>query len=190
MVHATKILYTVEEYFAHEETAEYKNEYYYGEIIPMTGGSINHNRIVRNLMTALDLEFTDRQCEAFPSDLRLQVKSGKNYTYPDVMAVCGEIQFFAGRDDTILNPAVIFEILSKSTDTTNKTTKFDDYKAIDSLQNYILVDQYKVYVECHVKQKNSTWKKIQYDKLEDKLKIPAVQAEVALSRIYQKVVFK
>jgi Uma2 family endonuclease len=189
MTQTVKKLYTPEEYFALEETADYKSEYYYGEIIPMTGGSINHNRLVRNFVTALDNAFADSDCEVFPSDLRLQVKAGKHYLYPDIMALCGELKFLAKRNDTILNPSVIVEILSKSTRAADQSTKFDDYKEIQSLQNYVLIDQYRVSLECRIKQADGTWQTQTYNDLTQSLKLPAVNADVLLSRLYHKVIF-
>lgn len=109
--------YTPEEYLALEEDAEYKSEYYQGEIFAMSGGSPNHNRIAGNLYIALREALEGKSCEAFFSDMRLQVKKNGLYTYPDVMVVCGGLEFVKGRTDTITNPVVIIEVLSESTHT-------------------------------------------------------------------------
>lgn len=108
-----KTYYTPKEYLALEEEAEYRSEYYQGEIFAMSGGSANHNRIAGNVYTAMISAFGGGPCGAFITDMRLLVKKNGLYTYPDVMAVCGGLEFAEGRDDTLTNPAVIVEVLSK-----------------------------------------------------------------------------
>ncbi|MGH2414015.1 MAG: Uma2 family endonuclease, partial [Microcystaceae cyanobacterium] len=107
--------YTIEEYRILEATAEYKNEYHDGEIVPMTGGTINHNRIVRNLVRILDTAFRGKSYEVFPSDLRLWIPEYRKGLYPDVMVIAGEPVLNEGRNDEILNPCLIIEVLSQST---------------------------------------------------------------------------
>jgi Uma2 family endonuclease len=192
MTQAAKILYTVEEYFAQEEKAEYKSEYYHGEIIPMPGVKLNHDRIAGNTYRFLGNVFEEenRNCEAYTSDVKVKVVEGKDYTYPDLMALCGELKLYQRRKDTITNPQVIFEVLSKSTRNYDRAGKFERYKAIETLQNYVLIDQYKVYAECHVKQADATWQKYSYTKMEETLKLPAISVEIPLSRIYYRISFE
>jgi Uma2 family endonuclease len=189
MTQAIKKLYTVEEYFALEEQVEEKHEYYHGEIIPMAGGSINHDRITGNIYSALNNAFFDRECEAFTSDMKLQIKVGDDYTYPDAMALCGKAQLVPPRKDVISNPTVIVEVLSKSTQKEDRTTKFDRYKEISSFQTYVVIAQKQVLIECYTRQPDNSRQKEIYNDLAQSLKLPVVNVEIPLSRIYNKVDF-
>ena len=139
--------YTPEEYLALEEAADYRSEYFQGEIFAMSGGSANHNRITKNLVIALERSFENKPCEAFMTDMRLLVKKNGLYTYPDIMAVCGQLEFAEGRDDTLTNPVVIVEVLSKSTQDYDRGGKFALYRAIETFQDYVLIDQHTIQVE-------------------------------------------
>ncbi len=179
--------YTPEEYLALEEEAEYKSEYYQGEIFAMSGASVNHNRIIKNLIVLLESALENKPCEAFMGDVRLLVKENGLYTYPDVVTVCGDLDFAPDRDDTITNPTVIIEVLSKSTEGYDRGAKFELYRALPTLQDYILVDQYKVHVEHFHKQEDARWILQEFNQLEDTLAIELVDFEISLQRIYQKV---
>ncbi|RMD86186.1 MAG: Uma2 family endonuclease, partial [Calditrichaeota bacterium] len=145
MQKTAKKYYTPEEYLALEEAAEYKSEYYKGEIFAMSGASINHNRIVMNLSTELNTALRDTKCEVFMSDMRLWVEAVQLFTYPDIVILCEQPQFYDDRDDTITNPFIIFEVLSESTKNYDRGEKFEFYRSLPSFQEYILVDQYKVH---------------------------------------------
>ncbi|MCP4113218.1 MAG: Uma2 family endonuclease [Desulfobacteraceae bacterium] len=106
---------TPEEYFQMEETAEYKNEYYHGEIFAMSSASVNHNLIVVNVIASLSNALKKSDCFIFPSALKVQVVKAEHYAYPDISVVCGDIGYGADRDDIITNPVVIVEVLSEST---------------------------------------------------------------------------
>ena len=147
MLKSQKTYFTPEEYLDLEETAEYRSEYYQGEIFAMTGGTVNHNRIARDICQALTEDFEEKPCEVFMNDVRLLVQDNGLYTYPDLMVVCGDIVFAEGRDDTITNPIVLVGVLSKSTGDYDRGPKFELYRALDTLQDYVLVDQVKVHVE-------------------------------------------
>ncbi len=140
MVAKPQKYHSPEEYLALEETAEYRSEYYRGEIFAMAGGSANHNRIARNLLIAFDDALEGKPYEAFITDMRLYVKKNGLYTYPDVMVVCGKLEFVKGRTDTLTNPVVIVEVLSESTEGYDRGTKFELYRAVDTLQDYVLID--------------------------------------------------
>lgn len=190
MSQTVKMLYSVAEYLELEDQADFKSEYYHGEIIPMAGSSLNHNQIIHNVVVTLGNAFEKRNCRTYFTDVKLKIEDDKDYTYPDVMVLCGEPQLLPGRNDAITNPSVIFEVLSESTQVEDFTTKFERYKAIQSLQNYILIDQYKVYVECHVKRANGTWRETAYHNLDQVLKVPAVNVKIPLSRLYKMVTFE
>lgn len=179
--------YSPEEYLALEETAEYRSEYYRGEIFAMSGGSANHNRICGNLYLALREMLEDKPCEAFITDMRLHVRKNSLYTYPDVMVVCGRIAYINGRTDTITNPVVIIEVLSESTQAYDRGAKFELYRAIETLQDYVLVDQARVHVEYFHRLEDSRWLLAEFNELEAVLRLEAIAVEIPLSRVYQRV---
>ena len=136
-----KRYYTPEEYLQLEEVADYKSEYIDGEIIPMAGGTTNHNRIAGNFYAALNFALRQQNYEVFIGDVRLWIPKRRIYTYPDVMVVAGEPEYFNNRKDTILNPQVIIEVLSKSTKGYDHQEKFEAYRSLDNIQEYLLIDQ-------------------------------------------------
>lgn len=179
--------YSPEEYLALEETAEYRSEYYRGEIFAMSGGSANHNRIIKNLVITLDAALEGKPCETFVTDMRLHVRKNSLYTYPDVMIVCGRIEYVKGRTDTITNPVVIFEVFSESTQAYDRGAKFELYRAIETLQDYVLVDQSRVHVEYFHKLEDGRWLLTEFNNLEGVLMLESVGVEIPLSRVYQRV---
>ncbi len=187
MVALPQKYYSPEEYLALEELADYRSEYYRGEIFAMAGGSANHNRIARNLVIALETELEGKPCEAFITDMRLLVKKNGLYTYPDVMVVCGKLQFVKGRTDTLTNPGVIIEVLSESTKDYDRGAKFELYRAIETLQDYVLIDQSRVHVEYFHKLEDGRWLLTEFNELEAVLKLESVGMEMPLSQIYQRV---
>jgi Uma2 family endonuclease len=187
----TKQLYSTEEqYLALEETAEYKSEYLDGEIIPMTGGSTNHNRIAGNVYIALNLALPEQEYDAFIGDVRLWVPKVRLYTYPDVMVIFGEPEYHNNRTDTITNPQVIVEVLSKSTKNYDRGDKFTFYKTLPSFREYILIDQTKIKVEQYSKTENKRWLYCEYDEEDTALVFNSLELEVPLSAIYKKVNFE
>lgn len=179
--------YTPDEYLALEENADHRSEYYQGEILAMSSGSVNHNRIAGSILTALNFAFTDGLCEVFISDLRLLVKENGLYTYPDAMVVCGELEFVEDRDDTITNPIVIVEVLSKSTEGYDRGAKFELYRALPSLQDYILIDQYKTHVEHFHKLDDGRWILQEFNQLENTLTLETIDFEIPLEHLYRRV---
>ncbi len=179
-----------EDYLALEETAEDRSEYYQGEIFAMSGASVNHNRIAKNTVTGLDAAFAGKPCEAFITDMRLLVRSNGLYTYPDVMVVCGPLQFASDRDDTLTNPIVIFEVLSKSTEGYDRGAKFELYRALESLQDYVLVDQYKIHVEHFHRLDDGRWILQEFNQLEAVLHLETVGATLPLEQIYRNVTWE
>lgn len=178
--------FTVEEYFAHEERAEYRSEYYRGEIFAMAGSSLNHNQIVGNLYTALR-QGVGRSWRAFATDLRLFVKGDQFFTYPDIMVICGPLRFAPGRLDTVMNPVIIMEVLSPSRETYDRGKKFEFYRAISTLKEYILVDQNRFYVKHYERQANNTWLLTTLGAPEAVLRLPAITMEIAMAVIYEQV---
>ena len=189
MTQPAKKYYTAEEYLALEETAEYKSEYYQGEIFAMAGGSVNHNRIARNVLTALTQAFEGKPCEAFGSDMKVMIKKNVDYTYPDVAVVCGKIEFDGNRTDTITNPVVIVEMLSPSTRSYDRKEKFRRYRKIKTLQDYVLIDQDSVLIEYYHKLALNEWRLKTYEDLDGVVELKAVEVSLIIERIYNRVNF-
>lgn len=181
--------YSTEEYLQLETAAEYKSEYYEGQILPMAGASVNHNRLALNLSTALNTILEDQEYEVFMNDMRLWIPKNKLYTYPDVMVVFGQLEFLCERNDTITNPLMIAEVLSDSTEKYDRGKKFEFYRHIPSFQEYILIDQYRIYVEQFTKTANGKWLLSEYKDINPVLSLVSVQLEIPLSSIYKKVKF-
>ncbi len=178
---------TPEEYLAQEVESEKRYEYLDGKTYLMAGASYNHNVITGNVSALFNVGLEDAACASFSSDMRLQVKAHNLYTYPDVMVTCGEIEFATGRNDTALNPAVIVEVLSKSTQTYDRTTKFEMYRDIPSFQEYILIDQSRVYVEHYRHLETGQWVLTVYVHLDSVLVVEAIKVKLPLRRVYHKV---
>ena len=187
--HATKY-YTREEYLAMEDAAEYRSEYYKGEFFAMPGGSINHNRIVGNLFTKLNLALVNSKCEAFMTDVKVWIEQKDLFTYPDVIVVCGKPKFYKGRDDTITNPIIIIEVLSDSTKNYDRIEKFEFYRTLASFEEYILIDEYRVHVEHFYLESKGKWIYTDNNNLNDVLRFNKIELQVSLKDIYNRVEFK
>ncbi|YAF97445.1 MAG: Uma2 family endonuclease [Nodularia sp. CChRGM 3473] len=182
--------YTPEEYLALEEAANYKSEYIDGQIIPMAGGTINHNQIALNLSTELNFAFKKQSYRVYMGDVRLWIPQKRIYTYPDVMILAGEPEFFNNRRDIILNPQVIVEVLSKSTKGYNRENKFEAYRTIATLQEYLLIDQTRIYVEQFSKIGKKQWSLREYDEEDQAIALATVPFEISLQDLYNKVQFE
>lgn len=169
------LYYSPKEYLAREEAADYKSEYIDGEIIPLAGGSTNHNQIAGNFSAALNFAFKTQDYEVFILDVRLWIATKRIYTYPDVMIVAGKLEYFNNRTDTITNPKVIIEVSSDSTQGYDKKGKFEFYRTIPSFEEYLLIDQTKVYIEQYSKTANKRWSFREYDVEDQALALASVQ---------------
>jgi Uma2 family endonuclease len=179
--------YSPEEYLAIEIESETRNEYIDGEIIPMAGGMPNHNRIVLNIASTFNFAFKKQPYEVFATDQRLWIPQRRIYTYPDVMVVNGDLILQEGRKDTITNPVLIVEVLSKSTRNYDQGEKFVAYRTIATFQEYVLVDQYSYSVQRYVKTGVKKWEFQEYDRLEDEVAFVSLPFTIALTDIYDKV---
>jgi Uma2 family endonuclease len=182
--------YTSEEYLELEVNSQERHEYIDGEIIVMTGGTPNHNKIALNLSAALNFALKRQPYQVFVTDQRLWIPEKGIYTYPDVMVVDGELQLQAGRKDTITNPLIISEVLSNSTKSYDKDDKFAAYRTIPTFQEYILIDQYKVHIEQYFKTDKKRWTFVEYDDLTETISLNYIKFEIALADIYDKVNFE
>lgn len=177
------------EYLERERSAPTKSEYYRGEIFLMAGGSPEHNLIAGNLVTALNNALADRPCMVFPSDQRYACPTGL-ITYPDVSVICGEREYFDDRQDTLLNPLVIVEVLSTSTEGYDRGKKFEHYRTIASLQEYILVAQDSATLEKFTRDRaTGNWILSEQHGLDAVLTIDALTCPLALKDVYRKVEF-
>lgn len=181
--------YTPAEYLAMERQAEHRSEYLGGEIFAMGGASERHNLIVTNTVRELSLQLKGRPCKTYASDLRVKVSPTGLYTYPDVVVVCGKALFDDEEMDTLLNPTVIIEVLSKSTEGYDRGEKFGHYRKLESLAEYVLIAQEKVHVERYARQPEGQWLLSETDNAQDTVPMPSIQCHLALSEVYDKVEF-
>ena len=181
--------YTPEEYLEFEINSPERHEYINGEIIPMTGGLPNHNLIIGNLYAALNFLLKREPYFVFVTDQRLWIPKQRIHTYPDIMVVEGALQLQTGRKDTITNPLLIVEVLSKSTQIYDQRKKFKFYRTIPSFQEYILIDQYSIHVEQYYKTESNQWIFSEKDGEESILKFNKIPFEIVLADIYNKVDF-
>jgi Uma2 family endonuclease len=181
--------FTPEEYLLLEENAEYKSEYRDGEIIAMTGGTTNHNKIAGNFYKKFPLTIDGQDYEIFINDVRLWIERPKMYTYPDVMVVRGEPIYQGSAQTVITNPSLIVEVLSKSTQNYDRTDKFDYYCCIPEFKEYILIDQYKYSVKQFAKNSDNEWTLITYQGEDAVLKLKSVDFEISFKDIYERVKF-
>ncbi len=181
-----QLLYTSEQYLTLERQASYKSEYVNGGIFAMAGASKEHNQIAFNIAGELHGQLKSRPCLAYVNDMRVKVNATGLYTYPDMAALCDEPRFEDEQMDTLLNPSVIVEILSPSTEAYDRGDKFAHYRRLPSLVEYVLIAQDKVRVEHYIRQ-DRRWVLTELDSLEDRLGLVSIQCEIALREIYAKV---
>lgn len=178
---------TPQEYLAWERKQPFKNEYHNGQIIAMSGASRAHNRITVDITTQLNNQLMEGECEVFASEMRVQTSPEISYFYPDVIIVCGEPLFEDDTFDTLLNPIVVVEVLSPSTAAFDRGEKFEHYKQLVSLQEYILISQNNVRVEHYCRQE-TRWIHNTFQRLEDILPLASIECEGPLRAIYRRVV--
>ena len=166
---------TAEEYLELERQAEYKSEYYHGEMFAMAGASLPHNLLVGNLVRDLGQQLRRRPCQVYPSDLRVRVGESGLYTYPDVTVVCGQPQLADEHADTLLNPTFIAEVLSPATEGYDRGRKFEHYRGIESLAEYLLVAQDRVHVDLYTRQQDGRWVLSEASRLEDTLELRSIE---------------
>jgi Uma2 family endonuclease len=178
-----------EDYLALERSAEFKSEYFDGEIFAMAGASESHNLIVINTIRELSIQLKKRPCKVYANDMRVRVGPTGLFTYPDVMVVCGQAQFDDSHLDTLLNPTLIVEVLSDSTEAYDRGRKFEHYRKLESLAEYVLITQHRPHVESYRRQPDQRWVFAESDGLDSSLPLDAIDCELALAEIYDKVEF-
>jgi Uma2 family endonuclease len=180
---------TEEEYLKIERAAESKSEYYDGQMYARSGGSASHAQIIGNLTGALWTALRDKPCGVMPSDLRVRVPPARYYTYPDVTVVCGPMQFADDQKDTLLNPTLLIEVLSPSTESRDRAFKFDRYSEIESLKECALVSQFHPRIEIFGRQRSNQWLFTVVTGLQSKCSFDSVGATLPLAEIYHRIDF-
>lgn len=186
-----KRFFSPEEYLELENKANYKSQYVAGEIFAMAGTQIEHWQVLKNLIALFQARFRGHPCDFFAQDIRLRVAAGDMYTYPDLMALCGEPKFEgkAQEPPSLLNPQVVFEILSRSTEDFDRREKFARYRRLETLREYVLVTPWTRRVERHWLRDDGVW---EYEDLRDPthvLRLVSVGVELPLEEIYEGVTF-
>lgn len=180
-------IYSAEEYLALEEKAQFKSEYYRGNIYAMAGASVNHTRIAFNAAVELRRVLAKKPCEVLGMDTRVHVKPNDLFAYPDILVVCGKIELLPRRKDTVTNPTLIIEILSESTEHYDRVTKFALYRALPSLRDYVLIDQSRLYVEYFHRIENGEWVWQAFDQPGQMIYLRALDVSVSVATLYEKV---
>lgn len=180
---------TGEEYLETERKATQKHEYYQGEIFAMSGASLRHNQIQMNFLGETRNYLKGKSCQVVGSDMRVHIPSNSLYTYPDAVIVCGKPQLLDNEMDTLLNPTVIVEILSRSTQSYDRGDKFMLYRAIPSLKEYILIGSESVGVEQFIRQENDTWILKELKNSTEALHLPSINFTLPLSQLYEGIEF-
>jgi Uma2 family endonuclease len=189
MSSAAKAKITVEEYLALERASEMKHEFYDGEVFHKTGGTPAHSLIATNFAAETRAALKDRPCVVYNSDLRVKVNPTGQYTYPDVTIACGQHQFDDEQQDTLINPTVVVEVLSKSTAIYDRGTKSKHYRKIESLQALILIEQESPVVEVYRRQLEGKWVLTEATTLSDSIAIDPLGIAISLAEIYRNVTF-
>jgi Uma2 family endonuclease len=182
-------IYTPAEYLELEAKAEFRSEYRDGEILPMAGGTTNHNEISLNVATNLRFSLKGQDYRVYMSDVRLWIPPNRQYTYPDVMLIQGEPIYLENTTATVPNPRLVVEVLSKSTGNYDRSEKFDYYRSIPTLQEYILIDQSCYHVLQYVKTSPTQWLLTDYNQAEGIVKLGSIDLAISLQDVYDRVNF-
>ena len=185
-----KRYYTPEEYLALEEAAIDKSEYHDGEIVPMPGGTTNHNKLALNFCRKFPLTIKEQDYETFINDVRLWIPLTRRYVYPDIMVIQGEPVYHENNKTIVTNPLAIIEILSNSTKDYDRGGKFLAYRSIPEFREYILIDQYSYHIEQFAKNSNGKWVLTEYDSEDSVLTLESVEFQMPLREIYERINFE
>ena len=180
---------TPEEYLHRERQADFRSEYFRGEIFAMAGASANHNLIVLNAGAHLREQLKKKPCRVFPSDLKLRIEATGLYTYPDLSVVCGDPELATDAGDVLLNPVTIIEVLSESTEAYDRGKKFEHYRTIPSLTHYVLIAQDRHSIDCFSRQSDGSWSLTSSQGPEAKISLNEIGCELSATEVYDKVVF-
>ena len=189
MSSVAKTYYTPQEYLEIERKADFRSEYFQGEMFAMSGASRRHNLIAGNLNRESGNQLRDRPCEVYQSDMRVKVSASGLYTYPDVVIVCDDPKFEDNHVDTLLNPTVVVEVLSESTEGYDRGKKFEHYRRVASIREYLLVAQDRFHVEVHRRQEDGHWLLWETNDENEIVDLHSVGCRLKVSDLYAKVQF-
>ena len=185
-----KRLLTSDEYLAQERRATFKSEYYRGETFAMAGASREHNLIVGNIVREVGNGLKGHRCEVYPSDMRVKVSATGLYTYPDVTVVCGTPEFEDEHRDILLNPTVLVEVLSDSTEAYDRGAKWEQYRKLPSLKEYLLIAQDRPHVERYMRQPDGGWLLREAAEPDSSVALDSISVVLPMSEVYRQVTFK
>ncbi|HXD85775.1 MAG TPA: Uma2 family endonuclease [Urbifossiella sp.] len=180
-----KKYYSEAEYLALERAAEYKSEFYDGEIFAMAGASLPYNRVKENLAGEIGSRLKGTRCQSLSSDMRVKIPKARAYCYPDIVIVCGEPKLEDKTHDTLLNPAVIIEVLSPSTKAFDYSGKFRRYQKLESLKEYVLVAQDECHCDRYQRRPNKTWLLKTFDEIDEDFTLTSVPLRIPMADIYR-----
>lgn len=178
---------TPAEYLQLDRQSEFRHEYIAGEVFAMTGASRNHNLITVNIAAALSEQLRRRQCEVYASDMRMKVSPQRLFAYPDVIVVCGTPRFEDDVNDTLLNPTILIEVLSKSTEAYDRGLKFELYRGLELLQEFILIAQNKRHIEHYRRQSDNRWILTETNDPAESIVLESIACQLTVEQIYLKV---
>jgi Uma2 family endonuclease len=182
--------WTEERYLAFERESDQKHEYLDGQIYALAGASPNHNRIVISTVGSLYNQLRARPCEVFSSDMRVKVSMTGLYTYPDISIVCGDAKFDSERGDTLLNPTVLIEVLSPSTESYDRGKKFKHYRTLESLREYLLIAQDSLAIDHYVRQADGHWLLTDISQPHSLVELRSIECTLLAADVYEKVSFE
>jgi Uma2 family endonuclease len=182
-------LLSAQEYLERERLAEYRSEFYRGETFAMAGGTPRHSLIGSNTLGEIHFRLKGRPCTAYNSDLRILIAATGLYTYPDISVMCSELQFADARRDTVLNPTLIVEVLSESTEAYDRGKKFEHYRKIPSLREYILVSQDSPTLERFLRNPDDTWTLTVITGFDQSLDLVTIGVTLPLAAVYDRLDF-
>jgi len=183
----SKAFLTPEQYLEIERKAEYKSEYYRGEMFAMAGARLVHNLLLAHLLRDIGQQLRGKPCEVCPSDMRVLVSASGLYTYPDAVVYCGEPELLDNQMDTLLNPTLLIEVLSPSTEAYDRGRKFEQYQSIESLREYLMVSSDRIHADLYARQPDNRWLLTSATRLEDSLDLQSVGCSLHLASLYEKV---
>lgn len=186
----TRFFATKEEYLDWEAKADYKSEYLAGEIVAMSGGSLNHNTIGGNIFAGLHNLLRKGKCRVFNSDTKLEIATAGSYVYPDAMVIGGEIKTVEGRNDVVTNPVLVVEVLSLSTEGLDRGQKFRYYQSLPTLREYVLISSNLPYIESYYRQSENSWQFTATKDLDSVLSLHSLSLTLAAADLYENIRFE
>lgn len=181
---------TPDSYLEFERRSQIRHEYIDGELFAMTGASLQHNQVVVNFSREISVQLKEKQSFIYTNDMRVRVPAMSRYFYPDAVCLCGTPLFEDREQDTLTNPNLIAEVLSKSTQAYDRGEKFEDYRRIPAMNEYVLIAQDRPHVEQFLRQSNGRWLFMETNGIEKTIELPSISCPLSLTELYDKVEFE